>query len=95
MFDPPPNGSNGASRSNGTNGQTNGGQPPIVRPPQVVEQPPAEAEKVSQVATRQAKRLFLLLLAAGLALGLLTSIGVVAALKQFGLTEVVTPAEKQ
>ncbi len=48
---------------------------------------PEEAERFKQ-ARNSAKRLYLILLAIGLAIGILASIGVVSLLQRFGLTDV-------
>lgn len=54
---------------------------------------PEEAERF-QKARNSAKRLYLILLAIGLAIGILASIGVVSLLQRFGLTDVPDQLEQ-
>ncbi|MEB3359122.1 MAG: hypothetical protein VKK04_20515 [Synechococcales bacterium] len=54
---------------------------------------PKLSEERIEAAKKGAKRLYLILLVVGLAIGALVSIGVVAGLKRFGLTDVPNQVE--
>ena len=54
---------------------------------------PKDAERFEQ-ARRSAQRLYLILLAIGLSIGVITSVGIVSLLQRFGLTEVPNQIEQ-
>ncbi|MGF1499161.1 MAG: hypothetical protein ACFB8W_20390 [Elainellaceae cyanobacterium] len=55
---------------------------------------PKLSEERTQAAKKGAKRLYLILLAVGLAIGALVSVGIVAGLKRLGLTDVPAQVEE-
>lgn len=53
-----------------------------------------DTAKASPKTVRQVKHIYIILLVIGLGLGILTAVGVIAVLEQFGLTEVPVEVEE-
>lgn len=87
----PPNQSNG----NGKDIEPqNGSRLPVARNGKGIHPP---NEERLRAAKKQAQRFYIMLLVAGLAIGALTSIGIVALIQRLGLTEIpplVEPAQR-
>lgn len=84
-FDPSPNGLPHDPDHDASNGNGNGSNGQGLRPVD---------EEHFKAAHQSAKRLYLILLVLGLTIGALLSVGVVAIMQRFGLTDVPTQIEQ-
>lgn len=106
-----PHNSNGKKSSNGKRNQPPlSPLPEIDQPPEPIplsepsqlsdsepsaEQSPAVDKDYVRASEREAKRLYIILLVIGLAIGALTAVGIVAAMRHFGLTDVPAQVEPE